>query len=342
MRIVVIGGGFAGISAKAINKEAIVIDEREYFELTPKLVNFIEGEGAETALIPRNVDLKEKVRKIDFKERTVETQSKNIKYDKLIIAIGYEQDLSRIKGAERYSLKYEGFRDAMKLKDKVKSVNSLIIAGGGPLGIELAGSIVKANSKVKVKLIEAEDRLLPFLSPETSRYALKLLEEIGVEVELKTSIEEIVEGGALTSKGLIKGELVVFAGGFKGNSLIREWDLSSKNDRMLVNEYLMSVDYEDVFGAGDCATFKNGFIPQSAQIASQSGEVAMRNALSKGELIKFRPKTRAIVLRVGDKYFGELEGKFIKGNTAKLIKNVAIELTKSKIRIASTVPQLVQ
>jgi len=56
----------------------------------------------------------------------------------------------------------------------------------------------------------------------------------------------------------------------------------------------------------------------------------MRNALSKGELIKFRPKTRAIVLRVGDKYFGELEGKFIKGNTAKLIKNVAIELTKSK------------
>lgn len=64
-----------------------------------------------------------------------------------------------------------------------------------------------------------------------------------------------------TSNGEIKSEVTVFAGRLKGPSVIDDFEYTNKNHRMIVDKNLRSIDYGDVFGAGDCATFSNEDIP---------------------------------------------------------------------------------
>jgi len=106
---------------------------------------------------------------------------------------------------------------------------------------------------------------------------------------------------------------------------------------MLVDEYLRSVDYDFVYGAGDCANFKNGFIPQSAQVASQAGSVAIKNAVEDDNIV-FKPNQKAIVLKVGDEYIGLFKDSVIKGALSKLVKIYAINSFENKISRLNTLP----
>ena len=90
---------------------------------------------------------------------------------------------------------------------------------------------------------------------------------------------------------------------------------------MLVDDYLRSIDFDDVYGAGDCMTTKS-FVPMSAQVAVQSGRTAMLNAMGREE--KFQYRQMAVILRVGREYFGDFMGKFVKGSLAELAKRYGI------------------
>lgn len=326
-RIVILGGGFAGISAKLYYPKSILIDFRETFSLTPKYIDLIEGKGLDDARLYRKVDVKAYIKKIDFKEKRVITTEGSIKYDKLIIALGFRQDLSRIKGAERFALKYETIEDVITIREKLSKSDRIIVMGGGLLGVELAGTL---RFKKEVILIEADKRILPFLPHEVSNYAQKVLESYGVNIINNAIIEGVKENEVLTSQGVIKGELKIFAAGFIGPNIVSEVGLTNVKNRMIVDQFLRSVDFEDVYGAGDCATFKDSFIPQSAQIALQAGEVAMMNALGKD--VPFKPKQRALVFRIGEEYLGLLGNKFVRGSIAKVVKELAIKLMEGRIR----------
>ncbi|MEM4224083.1 MAG: FAD-dependent oxidoreductase, partial [Metallosphaera sp.] len=166
-----------------------------------------------------------------------------------------------------------------------------------------------------------QDRLLSFMSKESSRFAESRLKEMGVDVLLGTKVEEVTPEGVRTNKDLVKVDMAIMAAGLRGPKLIENLGLSNKNGRMLVNDYLESMDYEDVFGAGDCMTTKS-FVPMSAQVAVQSGRTAMENAL--GGNVKFAYKQAGIVLRIGSEYFGDLMGRFVRGSMAELAKRVGI------------------
>jgi NADH dehydrogenase len=330
MRTVILGGGFAGISAFLKNTNSIVIDNKDYFVLTHKLVDVIEtGDPSVAKIKYPNRFLKAYVRNVDFKRKKIITDVGDIDYDKLIISLGYEQDLSKIKGNV---FKLENVDDAMKIREKLNEVNSVAILGGGTLGVELAGTL-KSMGK-KVYLIEAQQRLLSFMSKESSNFALDTLKNIGVNVLLNTKVydvKDVIE----TSSGEIKADLTILTAGFKGPSIISEIGLSNINGRMLVDEYLKSVDYDDVYGAGDCMTIKNSFVPMSAQVAVQSGETAMLNLLGRDN--KFRYKQIAVILRIGNTYFGDVFGKFVEGKIAELAKNVGIYRSIRMVQKASLI-----
>ncbi|BBD73428.1 FAD-dependent oxidoreductase [Sulfodiicoccus acidiphilus] len=335
-RTVVLGAGFAGVAAKLLNPSALLIDSSSHFHFTPRYVEVVEGLHPNSASIPRTVDLEASVKEVRFKEKVVVTTAGEVRYDALIVALGFSQDLSKIRGAERYALKYETMDDVLRLREMASRARSVAIMGGGPLGIELAGAL---RGK-RVYLIEGEERLLPFLREETSNYALKLLVNAGVEVMLKTTVDEVKEGELETSQGRLKVDLSVFAAGFAGPEVIRRLGLPNKRNRMLVDRTLQSVEVQDVYGAGDCATFKDGWIPQSAQVAQQSGEVAMRNAM--GGEVQFSPKQRVVVFRVGREYFGEVNGRLVKGAIPGILKEFALGLAEAKVsrlnRVLSTSP----
>ncbi|MBB5255127.1 NAD(P)/FAD-dependent oxidoreductase [Sulfurisphaera ohwakuensis] len=328
MKVVILGGGFAGISAKLSYPNSILIDENDFVVNTPKLIEVIENNDLEIShpLIRRKVDLKAKVLKVDFKEKEVITTEGKVKFDKLIISLGYEQDLSKIKGAEKYTIGFT-LQDIEKIR-KFREGSTVTILGGGALGIELAGALKRRG--FNVNLIEAEKRLVPYLSPNFSTEVQKALEELGVNIILNGKVDEVKENEVITSQGVIKTDYTIFSAGFSGPKIIKELGLTNKNNRMLVDEYLRSVDYEFVYGAGDCANFKNGFIPQSAQVASQTGSVAVKNAVE-GDNIVFKPNQKAIVLKVGDEYIGLFKNSVIRGALSKLVKIYAVSSFESRV-----------
>ncbi|MEM0113340.1 MAG: FAD-dependent oxidoreductase [Metallosphaera sp.] len=317
MRIVVLGGGFAGLSALNTYRDAIVVDSKEYFLLTHRLTDVIETGDPSLATIPYpKAVVQAKVVTVDFKDKIVKTSKGNIKYDKLIISLGYEQDTGRVKGTIQ---KLENLNDALEIRSKLPRVKNVAILGGGTLGVELAGSLREMGKNVY--LIEQQDRLLSFMSKDSSNFAIQRLTELGVNVFLGTKVDEISGEVLKTNKDEIKVDLTILAAGFRGPSIISDLGLSNRNGRMLVDEYLKSIDKDDVYGAGDSMTTK-GFVPMSAQVAVQSGAIAVQNAI--GRDVKFTYKQVAIVLRIGSEYFGDMMGKFVRGPMAELAKRVGI------------------
>jgi NADH dehydrogenase len=121
VRTIILGAGFAGISAKLAYPEAILIDEKDYITITPRLIEVIERDlPISYALMQRKVDLKAKIIGVDFKDKVVKTTEGNIKFDKLIVALGYEQDISKIKGAEKHALKFFSLKDIEYIKNLKK------------------------------------------------------------------------------------------------------------------------------------------------------------------------------------------------------------------------------
>ncbi|MEM4046563.1 MAG: FAD-dependent oxidoreductase [Metallosphaera sp.] len=317
MRVVVLGGGFAGLSALNTYRDAIVVDSKEYFLLTHRLTDVIETGDPSLATIPYpKAVVQAKVVTVDFKDKIVKTSKGNIKYDKLIISLGYEQDTGRVKGTIQ---KLENLNDALEIRSKLPRVKNVAILGGGTLGVELAGSLREMGKNVY--LIEQQDRLLSFMSKDSSNFAIQRLTELGVNVFLGTKVDEISGEVLKTNKDEIKVDLTILAAGFRGPSIINDLGLSNRNGRMLVDEYLKSIDKDDVYGAGDSMTTK-GFVPMSAQVAVQSGAIAVQNAI--GRDVKFTYKQVAIVLRIGSEYFGDMMGKFVRGPMAELAKRVGI------------------
>lgn len=323
-RLVILGGGFAGTSALNVVGRAILVDKNEYMTFTNKLVDVVEGKDPNVAVVKHRSVLVGEVKSIDLRSKVVKLKDRELKYDKLIIALGYEQDLAKIPGASKYAQRFLTLEDALSLRVKLPKVRKVIIVGGGALGVELAG-VLTAN---QVTLLESRERILSFLSPTTSRFAEDTLLKRGVNVLKGVQVHEVKENSVETTEGEFQADLVVFSAGFVGPKILEESGLSTKGGRMLVDRYLRSIDDQDVFGAGDCANVKDGFIPMSAQVASQAGEVASLNAL--GQERPFTPVQRAIVLRIGNTYFGESGGRLITGPLARLIKDGATVLSMAK------------
>lgn len=308
MRIVILGGGFAGLSALKANNDAIMIDNKDYFVLTHRLVDVVKTGNPDLAIIPYKKVFRATVRNIDFKNKRVITDRGEISYDKLIIALGYSQRL--LPNTE----KLETVEDALRIREKMLKARRVVILGGGLLGVELASLAREMNKETY--LIEGQSKLLGFMSKDSSEYAKMKLEDMGVNILLNTKVDSIDGNVVKTNKDTIKADLIISSIGFKGPSLISDLKLSNVNDRMIVDEYLKSIDYDEVYGAGDCATNNKKFIPMSAQVAVQAGTRAMLNALGQEE--KFSYKQIAIIAKIGEEYFGDFMGKFVKGRLAEL------------------------
>ena len=172
-RIVVIGAGFAGLTAvKHLSNEEdveiVLIDRHNYHTFVPLLyqvaTGFIEPELIAYPLrtILRRFNkvnfLMEEVEQIDFENRTVITGHQSIKYDYLVIATGSKTNFLNVVGAPEHTFPLRTMEDALTLRNHiihclelaVKNQNDIcyqqrlmtfIIVGGGPTGVEMAGAL---------------------------------------------------------------------------------------------------------------------------------------------------------------------------------------------------------
>ncbi len=311
--IYILGGGLSGIYSKLENNNSILIDKNDYITISTRLIYVINGENKSYAYKKRNVDIKDEVKDINFDEKKIITENKCYKYDKLIIALGHKQDINKIKGNE-FLYKLETVEDALKIKDLSEKVKNINIIGGSYLGVELAGIFKDKN----INLIESNNRLLPRSNEKASKYVYNLLKNNNVNIILNSKVSEVKENSIIINDKEIKSDLTIYSGGISGNNIINNLKIKSKNSRIIVDKYLKSIDYDDVYACGDSMIMNNNDIPMTAEIARESGKIAMKNAL--GNQIEFNYKLRSII-NVNNNYILINNNSFIKGFTVKIIKN---------------------
>lgn len=167
---------------------------------------------------------------------------------------------------------------------------NFVIIGGGPTGVEIAGALsdlartVLADdfrsidpAQAKIILIERSPRLLPGgFHDKLAIKAKRQLEELGVDVRLSTSVDDIDENGVRTGDTRIESATVLWTAGVKARGVARTLGVElDRVNRIKVKSDCSIPGHENAFAIGDIAHF----VPEGtdsplggvAQVALQQG-----------------------------------------------------------------------
>ncbi|KAG0470438.1 hypothetical protein HPP92_016526 [Vanilla planifolia] len=273
-KVVVVGGGIAGGTiAKALQPHAdvILIDPKEYLEIPwARLRSMVEPSFAERTLIkhseylPDATVITSHATNITAHE-VLTADGQAFSYDYLVIATGHpgSNELSRKDRLQQFHKDYA----------KIKSSNSILIVGGGPTGVELAGEIAVDFPEKRVTIVHKGQRLLEFIGPKASKKTLNWLVSKKVEVILGQSVdwESLSEGGVYVTSG---GEKIsadshfVCVGQPVGSSWLHGSILAQSLDKkglLTVDENLRVKGHDNIFAIGDITDvpeLKQGFLAQ--------------------------------------------------------------------------------
>ena len=319
-QIIVIGGGFGGLWAvRALKRAAvdvILIDRRNHHLFQPLLYQVATAALAAPDIAAplrqilrrqKNVTvLNDEVREIDPRSRTVETRTQRLHYDFLVVASGashsyfgrddWAADAPGLKTLEHaFDLRKRilaAFEQAELEPDPSARADWLrfAIVGGGPTGVELAGSVVEIArhtlrgefrrirpETAEVHLVEAGPRLLAGMREASSESARRQLEAMGVRVHIGTPVTAIDSSGVEFGGRRLACRTVIWAAGVQASRLAGT--LGSETDRqgrLPVLPDLTLPGHPEVFVIGDMARVAQGasLVPGVAAAAKQMGRYA--------------------------------------------------------------------
>lgn len=321
-RVVVIGAGFGGLQVvklvKRNNFQVVLIDRNNYHTFQPLLYQvataILEPDSVICPIrsIIKNTDnfffRMAEVQYIELNKKNIKTNRGNLGYDYLVLATGSKTNFFGNKNMETFSFPMKSIFEAITLRNSIfKNIenalftkNSIdknrlmtfVIVGGGPTGVELAGSLSEMKMHVlsndypdlnvrkimNIHLVQASSRLLDGMSESSSHEAFKELKKMGVNI-LGNCMVKDYNGRILQieNKSSIETSNVIWAAGVKG-ALIDGFDSDKiEKGRLLVDAFNRVKGNEDsVFAIGDIALMKEGY-PMLAQLAIQQGVLLAKN-----------------------------------------------------------------
>jgi NADH dehydrogenase len=349
-RVVIIGGGFGGLQlAKGLRDsdfQVVMLDKQNYHAFQPLFYQV-----ATAGLDPGSVAYPfrkifsdydnfffrmTEVLSIEAQNKMIHSTIGELTYDFLILATGATSNYFGLKSIEERAMPMKSVSEALDIRSLLlqnfekailsddinerESLMSVIIVGGGPTGVELAGAISELRRDILPKdypdldvramdihLIEANDRLLKSMSEQSSNKAKEALDDMGVDVWLETRVTDYDGKNATTSDGRkLSGSMLIWAAGVKAvvpNGI----DASAiKGGRMSVNEFNQIIGYENIFAIGDAAIMVSEEFPQGhpmvAQPAMQQGKLLARNLkrLKEGKsMLAFKYKDLGSMATIG-------------------------------------------
>lgn len=184
----------------------------------------------------------------------------------------------------------DAFERAERTSDPVEHARLLtfVVVGGGPTGVELAGTIAELaretlrrdfrnidTRKARVVLVEAGPRLLPGFRENLSEYALQALTHLGVEVRLGHPVTQCSAEGVRIDGQQLPAMTILWAAGVAA-SPAAEWlhVPSDRAGRIIVEPDLTVPGHPEIFAIGDtaCVEMEDGkLVPGVAPAAKQAG-----------------------------------------------------------------------
>ena len=318
--IVIIGGGFGGLSflktARKSKNNFTLIDQTNHHLFQPLLYQVATAvlSPSDITVPIRNLFKNDKnvnvvldeVVDINQHNNSVELVSENIiNYDILLISVGSSYSYFGNDDWSTHSNGLKNLNDALDIrdnilkafenaeseKDNVKKLSYLnfVIIGGGPTGVELAGSIAELAYKnikneyrnfniedINVHLIEAGSAILPDYSKILSSKASKYLQKLGVNLKLNEKVLNIEKHKVTTEKESYSTNNIIWAAGNKANPLIEKLDTDvDKFGRVIVDDDFSIKNSNSIYVIGDAANYKNNngnTLPGIAPVAIQQGK----------------------------------------------------------------------
>lgn len=317
-RVVIVGAGFGGLNAaKALAKAHVrvtIIDRRNYHTFQPLLYQVATAglSPGEIAAPVRSILRSDKnievlmaeVTGFDLERRIVQTSDSAIPYDYLIVAAGATHSYFGHEDWEPFAPGLKTIEDALEIRRRVllafelaerqaaagettAAINFLVV-GGGPTGVELAGTLaeisrhVLANefhsidpSRSHILLVEGGPRILPAYAEDMSRSAERQLNHLGVEVRTSTTVTQIEAGVAYLGTTRLPATVILWAAGVAASPLGSQLGVPvDRAGRVCVQPDLSVPGHPEIFVIGDLASVKDEagkLLPGVAPVAMQQG-----------------------------------------------------------------------
>lgn len=308
MKIVVIGGGAAGMMFSTQYKKANPDDEVFLFEKSSYVAwagcptpYFIADElkksdvlhGTPEDFIKRGVNVKihHKVTGIDFQNKTLNVEGEEINgvfgYDKLVIAVGAKSFIPNISGYSKdltnvFTLSHA--EEAFKIKDYLTEnkdkLKKAVVVGAGFIGLETAEAFNKKG--LNVTIIEKAEEILPSFSEKLKAGVYKEIENRGISLKLNAGVTEIVsQDGKASAVKLDNGEIIdfdiaLFSIGITPNIDFIPKNLKTDQGKIVVNDKF-ETNLPDVYAIGDCIF--NKFYKTDRNLYAPFGDVANKHGM---------------------------------------------------------------
>ena len=326
-RIIVIGGGFAGLWAvrglRNAEADVLLVDRRNHHTFQPLLYEVATaGLAAPSIAAPLRRVLRNQANatvllgeaeSIDVSSRHIIVDGVSIAYDYLLVAAGTTHAYFGHDDWVDHAPGLKTLEDALTIRARILSAFeraeaamdpvqrdawlTFVIVGGGPTGVELAGTLAEiARHTLKrefrridpatahVLLVEAGPRVLPAIAASLSEIARHHLERLGVTVRIGGAITDVNEQGVCLGGERIAARTVLWAAGVAASPLGRALGVAvDRVGRVQVTADLSIPGHPEVFVAGDLAsvTHGSGSVPGIAPAAKQMGRHVARTLLGR-------------------------------------------------------------
>lgn len=366
-RVVIIGGGFGGLElAKRLRNtdvQVVLVDKNNYHTFQPLLYQV-----ATSAMEPPTIasPFREifhnqsnlffrmaEVFKINSIQHFLDTSIGVISFDYVVIASGARTNFFGLEDIKRNAIDMKGVPEAVNLKNLIlkrfeqalltdnkkrkERLMNIVIVGGGPTGVELAGAFGELKKDIfprdypelnidqmQIYIIDMQDRLFKTLSEQASRFAEQSLKKLKVNIELNVKVEsydgEILK---LSNGKQLYSKIVIWAAGVMGNEIqgLDSKQFTSSN-RLKADRFNRVEGCEDIFAIGDTAAMVSEQFPKGhpmlAPVAIQQATMLAKNfkrLLMKQEMKPFVYKDYGVMATVG-RNRAVVELKFLKSHGA--------------------------
>ncbi|MTI71933.1 MAG: 6-phosphogluconate dehydrogenase [Firmicutes bacterium] len=327
--------------------EITLIDKKPYHTLLTELHEVAAGRVNEDSIrinlkkifAKRKVNVVlDEIKDIDFEKQTLKSESRSYEYDYLVMGTGSKPTTFGIKGADKFTHKLWSYEDAVNLKEHIlhmfrkaskesneeirRKLLTFVVAGGGFTGVEMIGEIGEWKDRlckdfnidkkeVSLYVIDMAPKILPIFPDKLIKKAEKRLRKLGVEILTNKGITEVSKDEVKFGENeSIKTQTVIWAAGVEGSEVIGNTELKQEGrKRIVTNDKLQSVDYENVYVVGDNIYYipegEERAVPQMVENAEHSAPLVANNIYSEikdKEKKSYKPSFHGAMVSIGGKY----------------------------------------